>query len=262
MTNKTRDGRSLKLEIHNATKKNLVDICELSEEQADRMIRIRRTFPPVEDRQQPSVDAYKLWQKIGKPYKRFNRWAEEYISPEINVTQKSAALFSGQIEPFYEKVAKTQRKNYTLSRDFAMHLAMQARTDEGREVRQYFLDVEHCVYKLCSKRIVRKDGLIKHDNAIYHAIVKATGDKHRAKEAEMDIKGLVPEILSGVPASEWREEFGKGIRDVLSNDDLVIYDKALGFVADLFSGGIRNKKKVKELLTNTYSNKIDFDEYV
>ena len=44
-----------------------------SEEQASRMMAVRRILPIVENRRQPVIDARKLWEAIGKPHGRFDK---------------------------------------------------------------------------------------------------------------------------------------------------------------------------------------------
>jgi len=266
MTKKAQDGRSLKLNIENVSTKNLVDICELTYEQAERIINTRRVLKVVgDDDTDPQIDARKLWVKIGKPHKRFNAWAEDYIKPEIEdntFTEKSAKGQKPQIEKFFEDTKGRPKTNYLLSRRVAAKLAMQANTKEGDQIREYFLDVEKIAMKLWKVRVVRADSLSVHDKTIYRAVVSGEGgNRERAESAQKDVRNMIPEVLSGHDASWWREQHGKGIRDVLSAVDLVKYDQAISLAASLIKGGMRSKSQIRQMVEANYANAIDVNDY-
>ena len=64
---------SVVLDLNHAPRFDLVHRLGFTEEQADRMIRTRRVIPYLEEVEArlPSIDAERLWSRIGKPYKRF-----------------------------------------------------------------------------------------------------------------------------------------------------------------------------------------------
>ena len=265
MTKKSQDGRSLKLNIENVSTKNLVEICDLTYEQAERIINTRRVLKVQgDDSTDPQIDARKLWVKIGKPHKEFRKWAEDYIKPILEGAEKSPAS-KDQVKPFTEVTGRTNQKrtNYYLSRDVAAEFAMMARTEEGHQIRRYFLDIEKIAMKLYRVRVVRSDSLSAHDKAIYRAVVSGEGgNRERAEKAQKDVRNMVPEVLSGKDAGWWRDEFGKGIRDVLSNDDLITYDKAMELVSQLIKGGIRKKGQIKQMVESNYGGAIDIQDYL
>lgn len=276
MKKQTQNGRSLKLNIEDVTTKNLVDICDLTYEQAERIINTRRVLKVQgDDDTDPQIDARKLWVKIGKPWKRFNDWAEHYIKPQIKGAEKTVASndeksFTGktvkgsdaQIEMFYEETKGRPKINYLLSRRVAAKLAMQANTEEGEAIRDYFLDIEKIAMKLYRVRILRAEALSVHDKAIYRAVVSGEGgNRDRAEKAQKDVRNMIPEVLSGHGASWWHEQFGKGVRDVLCNEDLIVYDQAMSLVAGLMKGGIRNKKQIRHMVESNYANTINVNDY-
>ncbi|SHL94188.1 antA/AntB antirepressor family protein [Vreelandella subglaciescola] len=194
MTNSTakRNGRSIVTDINHAPKKTLTLTLCFTQEQADRMMKVRRVLPIVEDRQEPQIDARKLWEKIGKPHGRFRDWAEDYIKSLLGNDAEKSARFQGEIEVEESLVGK--RKNvkqidYKLSRDVAAKLAMQANTVEGDEIRQYFLDMEECVLRLSKHQPERVQSLIQLDNAITHHFRSKVGRK--AQDGKIS-KGAVP----------------------------------------------------------------------
>ena len=60
------------------------------------------------------------------------------------------------------------RTDYALSRDLAAHLAMMANTPEGRDVRDYFLDMEDLALRLAKRLPVRVATLVSTDNELTH----------------------------------------------------------------------------------------------
>jgi anti-repressor protein len=276
MTSKitVRDGRSIQTDLNKIPKKTLTSALEFTEEQANRMMRTRRVLPLVENRQEPQIDARKLWEKIGKPHGRFRDYAEDYIKPMIghmNFAGKGAKTISGEIESFYEATGKKGRPktNYLLSRDVATHLAMQARTPEGRDIRQYFIDMEQVVVLVERYRPIRTHHLIEIDNSLYHHAVSLSGSKSYAQETERFFKGMAAEVISGLSASEWREALkdvhgakGKGIRDVLDQNDLKLYLDALRFAAQLFQSGITDRGTIESMVRKVHADNINPEKYL
>ncbi|MWJ28600.1 hypothetical protein GPM19_10345 [Halomonas sp. ZH2S] len=274
MSNKKtlRDGRSIIIDINHAPRKTLVSALEFTEEQADRMLKVRRVLPLVEDRQAPQVNARKLWERIGKPHREFRKWAEDYIKPMMaqeTFALKSPKDFSTEIVQFYEQTKGRPKINYQVSRDFAAHLAMQARTLEGYEIRQYFLDMEECVLRMERYRPIRTEHLTEIDKSVYHSVISKTGSKLFAHDTERFLKGMVTEVVTGLPSSEWREALnkiagtkGKGIRDVLNRDDLKVYRDALQFASSLIQSGITDRKQIQDMICTVHANKINPDRYL
>ncbi|RAH36512.1 antA/AntB antirepressor family protein [Halomonas sp. SL1] len=274
MTKTTRNGRSIVTDINHVPKKTLTSVLGFADEQAKRMMKARRVLPIVEDRQEPQIDARKLWEKIGKPHKQFNKWADHYINPLMapdNFGEKSPKTCADEIEHFSEHTGKQGRPktNYLLSRDVAAHLAMQANTAEGHDIRCYFLDMEDCVLRMERYRPIRTEHLTEIDNSVYHRIVSETGSTVYAQDAERFLKGMVAEAVSGMSASEWREALneipgarGKGIRDVLDGDDLRVYRDALQFAASLLHSGATDRDQIESMVRSVHADKVHPDKYL
>ncbi len=265
-----RTGQSLVETINNASNKTMITV-GFTEAQAARAISTRRVLPLVEDTKQPCIDARKLWEKIGKPHGRFNDWAEYSIKPLLVET-----AFTTEISVIKTAARGTPRTDYTLSRDVASHLAMMTRTPEGREIRQYFLDMERLALRLHDRQTVRVDALIQTDNALTHHCRKDAGNAAKAGiihksnipkvaiEKEAKAKSLACEIVTGKPAGYWREALGsgRGVRDVLANGDLHQYQQCYAMIVGLLQAGIEGKEALIKLVTPAYGNKVEMDKYL
>ncbi|EWH02531.1 antA/AntB antirepressor family protein [Halomonas sp. BC04] len=266
-----RNGRSIVTDINRLQRKTLTSALGFTEVQADRMMKVRRVLPLVDDRQKPCIDARKLWEKIGQPHGRFRDWAEDSIKPMMcpeTFAGKSAKGYSDEITPFYEQTKGRPKTNYQLSRDVAAHVAMSARTREGHEIRQYFLDMEEAITRLERYQPIRTEHLTQIDNSVYHLAVSETGSKMHAQETERFLKGMVAEIVSGIRASEWRVALneipgakGKGIRDVLDADDLKVYRDALQFAASLLQAGVTCREQIQSMVMRVHGGKINPAKY-
>lgn len=94
-----------------------------TEEQAQRIVRVRQVLPYTESRTEPVLDARKLWERIGKPEGRFDKWTARGVAGLLGgFGQKGEAL---------EVLTPTKgrpRLDYRISRDCAAHLAMMTNT--------------------------------------------------------------------------------------------------------------------------------------
>ena len=262
-----RTGASLLQTINDATTATIVTL-GFRPEQAARMLRVRRVLPLLEDTKAPHLDARKLWERIGKPHGRFNDWAGHYIKPLLN-----------RPEPFTEISVKVTpgargrpRQDYTLSRDVAAHLAMQANTPEGEDIRAYFLDMERLALRLSEHMGIRVTAIVGTDNKVTHTLTRRTAEDAKAGKLEgpirvvsMDrerlLKTTICEVLTGQSANQWRETFGKGIRDVLDPMDLLHYSKCYETAWALVNAGERSKAKLVSILTPSYGGLIDPAKY-
>ncbi len=270
MSKSKRTGKSLAFTPNNCPKAELVTL-GFTEEQAQRMMNTRRVLPIVENRKAPCMDARKLWERIGKPHGRFDKWVDYYIRPLIS-NDNGFAEISAKVS--HGKTGRP-RTDYALSRDIAVHLAMMANTPEGRDVREYFLDMEDLALRLAKRLPVRVATLVSTDNELtHHCIKKAAeaakrGDIRRdltftvANDWEKSIKSLVCEVLTGYPASYWREALGgkRGIRDVLTTDDLVLYSRCYDVATSLFRAGYTDRKVLKDALLPTFGLRIAPADY-
>ncbi len=269
MSKTKRTGKSLRETINTASTATMRTL-GFSESQAKRMMRVRRTLPLMEDSKTPCIDARKLWERIGKPHKRFNMWADSYIKPILGKDG-----FSAEISAVKVQVRGTPRTDYTLSRDLSAHLAMQARTTEGYEVRQYFLDMERLAVRLSEHMGIRADAIIETDNKLTRQARVGAGNAAKkgiisksevideANKRETRIKSVVREVMSGFPREKYISIFGnRSLRDMLDTQDLHRYAQCYEFAYGLFT---MNDGKVPanllESLKKTYKP-LDMSKYL
>ena len=242
MSKTKRTGKSL-LETSNTVSTATMLTLGFSESQAKRMMRVRRTLPMMEDSKAPCIDARKLWEQIGKPHKRFNMWADSYIKPLLFTDG-----FTAEISALKVQVRGTPRTDYKLSRDLSASLAMMARTSEGNEIRQYFLDMERLAVRLADHMDIRVDAIIGTDNKVTHqayvgagnaakkGIIRRSEVADEAKKLEIRIKSIVREVLSGFSREKYISLFGnRSLRDVLDTQDLHIYAQCYELARSLFT---------------------------
>lgn len=250
-----RDGRSLILTHANVPKKQLIEF-SLSDEGAARAVRVRRIIPYKEDPTDPCIDAKGLWSNIGKPYGRFRAWADHYLKPLIGDDTVNAEICA------FEDSSKSGKpsKHYKISRNLAVHLAMLANTDEGREIRSYFIDMESIVFKLAEYNLSRVHVPLKVDNRMSHAAYKRKPE--RAPDHERMMKSYVCKVLTGLSAKEVQLKYRMGIRDVLRNhpDYLDMYSEAYTMGVAMYEADKMWAADIEPLLKQVYGGKIDLEK--
>ena len=258
MSNKTkklaRDGRSLAVRHSNVSHRQLVEF-GLSEESARRAMLVRRVLPYMEDATIPCIDAERLWVRIGKPYKRFRAWAEQYIKPLLEDVKLNA-----QISAFEDSSkAGKPSKHYLISRSLAAHLAMLANTEEGHEIRCYFLDMEKIVFKLAEYNQTRVIAPVKLDNRLTHATYKR--GLLEPSVHEMKLKSYVCKVLTGLKASEVMAKYGQSVRDLLKHnpDALDVYNTAYNGAVTMYEDG-KKWKTIEPVISGIYGGKIQLDK--
>ena len=242
MSKTKRTGKSL-LETSNTASTATMLTLGFSESQAKRLMRVRRTLPMMEDSKAPCIDARKLWEHLGKPHKRFNMWADSYIKPLLFTDG-----FTAEISALKVQVRGTPRTDYKLSRDLSASLAMMARTSEGNEIRQYFIDMEKLAVRLSEHMDIRVDAIIGTDNKVTHqayvgagnaakkGIIRRSEVADEAKKLEIRIKSIVREVVSGFSREKYISLFGnRSLRDVLDTQDLHIYAQCYELARSLFT---------------------------
>ncbi|WP_047392369.1 hypothetical protein [Chitinibacter sp. ZOR0017] len=268
----TRTGKTVVVDPMTASRHDLVAVGFASAE-ADAMVRMRRVLPFDPDSKTPKYDARKLWERIGKPYRQFNKWAEQYIKPLLESfgqnSPKVPAESFGQKSPKVREVVDfliptkgRPQVGYLLSRDVAADLAMQVRTPKGDTVRAYFRAMERAFYGLQVRGEHRN--LTDEDKALYQFLLeKAEYDKPKALSWERDIKNRVAEILSGLTASAWRDLLGcgRGIRDVLFTDDLAIYDRAYSAFIAAIQMPHQTRDSAAAVIARNYGGRIKPSRY-
>lgn len=265
----TRNGRSLLFTVNDVPTAKLL-LVGFTADEAETILKVRRVLPYEQDSKTPSVDARKLWEKIGKPHGRFAMWADAYIKPKLTL---------GTFAEISEKVSPTKgrpRTDYLLSRDLAASLAMQANTSEGEYIRSYFLLMERAAVRLADYNPIRASQLVATDNALTNACLRMAGDqakagvitrfevKPTATVMESHIKNLASEITTGRPAGEWREILGRGrgIRDVLEPADLNVYRSCYETLVTLVVAGITDDVALTKMVAPMFGNRIDADSYL
>ena len=270
MSKTKRTGKSLAFTPNNCPKAELVTL-GFTEAQAQRMMNTRRVLPVVENRKAPCMDARKLWERIGKPHGRFNMWVDHHIKPLLSNDNGFAEISAKATK------GKTgrPRTDYTLSRDIAAHLAMMANTQEGRDVRDYFLDMEDLALRLAKRLPVRVATLVSADNELTHHCYRKAAEEAKqgqfpvwrfkavASEWEKAIKSMVAEVLTGHPAGHWRQAIGgnRGIRDVLNDEDLILYSRCYDTAVTLFRAGFTDMDKLKAILLESFGGRINPADY-
>jgi anti-repressor protein len=252
---KPRDGRSIKQHVQDCSKQTMLAI-GLRESEADAIIRGRRHFPYVEDDRAPNIDLRKVWEGIGKPYGKFALWVDRVVSDLfLHLENKSEVAIS-------ETSTKGRpRIDYFVSRHLAIELAMQVKTPQGAEVREYFYLQERLNVKLMAYMPLRADEAIKIDRAIYHTAISKTGNRFLATSAEIELKQLVCKVVSGISPAEWKERTGKSIRDSLKPSDLALYDDAYRLIQNLYSADMEITD-ITRIAAVSYGNKINPADYM
>lgn len=264
-----RDGRSLACTINTAPTSTMRTI-GLTALQAERIIRVRRVLPLVDDRRAPCIDARKLWERIGRPHKRFRDWAEDYIKPLMERAGTFAEISAKLVQP---RVGRPS-KEYTLSRNVAAHLAMMANTAEGEDIRTYFLDMEDLATRLAAHLGVRVTAIVETDREVTHMFRQRAGEDAKAgriarslvlakaMEREKLLKDAVCMVLTGRPTSWWKEKFRRGVRDVLDTADAALYAKcyesARAFVE---AKVVKGRADLVKLLTPVYGGRVSLEAY-
>lgn len=260
-----RDGRSLLSTINTVPTSTMLTL-GLALSQAERIIRVRRVLPLMDDRRTPCLDGRKLWERIGRPHGRFRDWAEHYIRPMMDRPGTNAEICA------FENKSRPGKpsKEYTLSRDVAANLSMMANTPEGEDIRAYFLDMEDLAHRLTVLLGVRVSAIVETDAQVTHLFRKRAGDDAKAgriskravcflaTEREKLLKGVVCEVLTGRSTAYWRETFGRGVRDVLDTEDAKLYAKCYESArAAIESRLIVTQEKLRKFLTASYGGRVD-----
>lgn len=263
-----RTGASLIQTVNTASTDTMLNL-GLGEKEAARIIRTRRVLPLVDDPKALQIDARKLWEQIGKPHRRFRDWAAHYIKPLMERPDLSA-----EISAVTTPARGTPRQDYTLSRDIAAHLAMQANTSEGEDIRAYFLDMERLALRLSEHMGIRVDAIVGTDNKLTNTLIKRTAQQAKAAplpgpsvkavatDRERLVKAIVCEVLTGHGTAHWRDTFGKGVRDVLDTADALLYSQCLESAWMLIEADIiQDRDKLRAALSKSYGGKVSPAKY-
>lgn len=264
-----RTGASL---LHTINDAPTLTICKLgfTPEQAARMIQTRRILPLSDDSKVPQIDARKLWARIGRPHRRFRNWAAHYIKPLLDRPQPFAEI-SAKVTPVRTGRPRT---DYTLSRDTAAHLAMQANTPEGADIRDYFLDMERLALRLSEHMGIRVSAIVGTDNKVTQTLTRRAAEQHKAGnlsgpakvivlDREQRLKAIVCEVLTGHPPAYWRDTFKvRSIRDVLDTGDMLVYSQCYESAWAAVNAGLGSKEQLTKFLSRSYGGKVSPTKYL
>ena len=99
------------------------------------LVRIEESVIGTEKRK--TVNARDLWKALGSK-RQFGNWIEDRLSEFIEGQDFTVNNFvNGR-----DANGKFTAKDYILTLDVAKHLAMLERNDQGRKIRQYFIEIE------------------------------------------------------------------------------------------------------------------------
>lgn len=247
--------------------KHVMQTLSFTEEQTERMIRVRRILPFVESRTEPCIDARKLWENIGKPWGKFPSWTDH------ETETFSVFMEKGEVTAHTTATKGRPRTDYSLSRNCSAHLAMMAKTTEGDAVRSYLLDMEELALKLIRYTPIRSSMLTSIDNQVAHQAFVIAGEKaksgelpksivsQKAMEMRASLMSLVCRVMTGLSASEWRAAIGRPIRDSLTADDLNQYSRAYDSALTMLTGDM-TLSQIEAVLNQAFGNSVDPRGYI
>ncbi len=138
------------------TRKQLVNQCGFSQEEADLILDYQKKIPILVENDGIEgfcVNARDLWTQLKQPYGQFSKW--------INARVKSYSLIESiDFTTFSTNVLKAEdgrpAKEYNLTLDVAKQLAMVEKNESGVKTRRYFLLMEKTVQKMTRWVFVRE----------------------------------------------------------------------------------------------------------
>lgn len=167
-------------------------------------------------------------------------------------------------------------QTHLISRDLAAKLAMQADTEQGDAVREYFLAMERTARAYKTELGAYEDSMLEMDEALKVLCELAAMDDVKAgiiaKEAqaaaaeakEEHIKALTGWIVTGKDANYLRENFGDGggVRDALEGADLVRYQNCFNMIVCLLQAGITNTEDLIGLAYPSWGHSVNITKYL
>ena len=97
--------------------------------------------------EQPAVNARELWEKLGSK-QEFANWIKNRLADFKEGVDYLLAKIGEQLPS-----GKKYKIEYTLTLDTAKHLAMLERNENGKKIRQYFIEIERGFYKTMEKEL-------------------------------------------------------------------------------------------------------------
>lgn len=156
----TKQDRKNKYDVNTIEKEQMVVDCHMTEEQAETIIAYRNKFKMLEGDDSVLVDLEQLWEAIGTPYysspenpggkdsdykrKKYRQWVTDVAVPECE-----NLLTEISVKTIPTRGRGANKKISLINTDTAKHLAMMAKTEEGRLARRYFIVMEKLFKEIC-----------------------------------------------------------------------------------------------------------------
>lgn len=236
--------------LSNVSKKELVNIFELTEEDARTVHKYRNQLPVIIDSEGDEgfcVDMRELHKQL-KVKSPFRKWANRRILSFIEGEDQRTFLSVGN------SGGKPQR-NHMLTVDTAKQVAMMENTDIGRMVRKYFILCEKIVLRM-SKRNPIRNSCKESSKALFSNIAhRVPKGSQAAVIAEMH--AIICDIATGARPSAWKKVLGvNNVRDFLKENskvsELKRYDEVAQMAEMLSRDTSQDRYSVRMQLERTF----------
>ena len=126
-----------------------------------------------------AVSARELYEKLGLDLSQWSRWYQK------NILNNKFAL---ENEDFIQLDIMSRSRDFALSIDFAKKLSMQARTEQGEKIREYFVE--------CEKQLATKVAILSEAQILLQTLQVITGqskviDNHEQRLALIEQKQAI-----------------------------------------------------------------------
>ena len=148
------------------------------------------TLPAVKDHKdlKQAVDAKELYKALGLNTTQWARWSAS------NIENNPFAVEGLDFEAFAIMSNGREFSNYLLSIDFAKKLAMQVRTEEGEQVRDYFLECEDRAKQVANPQPVLPATYIEALEALIGSEKQKLEISYQLEEAKKEIAVAAPKV--------------------------------------------------------------------
>jgi len=172
------------------------------------LIKIKKTI--IGEEEVNSVSARELYNNLGLEKAHWSRWGKQ------NITDNKFAIEHEDWEGFTMMVNGNETSDFMLKIEFAKKLAMQARTTEGENVRNYFIE---CEKKL--KQIEQPKQITTAEMLLAQAQLMVEQDKRlTAIEKRLDKKADIEKLLPDVKPKTLRANLNEMIRSYSQKNEI------------------------------------------
>lgn len=130
------------------------------------------------------VSAREMYEKLGLAKSQFSRWAKQ------NIVENPFAIESEDWEGFDIMLNGNQTTDFALKIPFAKKLAMQVKTEQGEQVRNYFLEMERLA-TLPVVELTPEEQLLSQVKMLAQSIEMSIETKRKQQELELAQKALI-----------------------------------------------------------------------